>query len=64
MNADLTTSICSSSESSEDCSCSELVSRDVFNFAEILWFVDGGLDDDGRDDAGEMCAGLMCSVDP
>lgn len=62
-NADLTTSICSSSESSaaDEFSWHELISNDEFIFIDILC-VDGGLDDDGRDDAGDRCAELKCSI--
>lgn len=51
-NADLTTSICSSSESSEEFPWMELISSEEL----ILWDMlcdDGGLDEDGRDEAGE-----------
>lgn len=52
--ADLTTSICSSSESSE--SCVDCKSIDVFI---ILCADDGGLDDDGRDEAGDSLDVVM-----
>lgn len=68
-NADFTTSICSSSESSE--SCVDCTSADVFIFAEILCADDGGLEDDGLDDAGDSLEvfirstfidGIVCAI--
>lgn len=62
-NADLTTSMCSSSESSSDCSWFELISIDEFIFIEILCADEGGLDDDGRDEAGDNRDELIFSDD-
>lgn len=58
--ADLTTSMCSSSESSEEFSCVDVMSREELI---LLWeCVDGGLEEDGRDEAGERCAELRWSA--
>lgn len=54
-NADLTTSICSSSDSSDS------FSMEVFIFIGSLCADDGGLDDDGRDDVGDKRDVLKCS---
>lgn len=62
-NADFTTSIGSSSESSSECSWLEPISIDEFIFIEILCADDGGLDDDGRDDAGDKRDELRLSED-
>lgn len=56
-NADFTTSICSSSESSE--SWVDCTSIDMLTFADILCADDGGLEDDGLDDAGDSLEVLM-----
>ena len=54
-NADLTTSICSSSDSSDS------LSMDMFILIRSLCADDGGLDDDGRDDVGDKRDVLKCS---
>lgn len=55
-NADLTTSICSSSESSDS-----FISMEMFILIRSLCADDGGLDDDGRDDVGDSRDVLRCS---
>lgn len=61
--ADFTTSICSSSESSDEIPLFEWISTDVFILIDILWPDDGGLDDDGRDETGDTLDVFKCSGD-
>lgn len=57
-NADLTTSICSSSESSDSATSTDSLCLIVM---VMLCCDDGGLDDDGLDEAGDKRDVLKCS---